>query len=102
MDLNSRVNAKVVANVDGCTYGLMDGCRNGQKIKSLYCTMHEAGVTTLLFSFLPFLKRESTLKGKRICFLRSTFFPLRVDPSDTGQMVQTGITKLSKFCKSIS
>ena len=46
MDLNIRVDASVVANVDGRT----DGWMNGRKIGSLYRTMPEAGATKKGFS----------------------------------------------------
>ena len=41
MDLNSRVDARVVANVDRRTYEQT----NGWKTRCLYCAIPEAGVT---------------------------------------------------------
>ena len=45
MDLNSRVDAGVVANVDGRTYRRTYGWTNGRKTRSLYRAMPEAGAT---------------------------------------------------------
>ena len=42
-ELNIRVNAWVVANVNGQTYGRT----NGRKIRSLYLAMPEAGATMI-------------------------------------------------------
>ena len=46
MDLNSRIDARVVTNFYGRTYERT----NGRKIGSLYRAMHEAGATKKEFS----------------------------------------------------
>ena len=46
MDLNSRIDDRVVANIDGWTYERT----NGRKIGSLYRAMPEAGATKKGFS----------------------------------------------------
>ena len=45
MDLNSRVDARMVANFEGWMYGHMDGW----KTRSLYHAMPEAGATKTLY-----------------------------------------------------
>ena len=59
-DLNSRVDARVVANVDGRT----DEQTNGRKSGSLYRAMPEAGATKISIVIKNEIESENTLMHK--------------------------------------
>ena len=58
-DLNSRVDARVVANVDGWMYGRTYGWMNRLKTGTLYHAMPEAGATKTSISYDVSLDKAS-------------------------------------------